>query len=180
MVSSSPRCFIVNFFVMALRMFGLEQVLELVTAGDNDEENLSDDEMVGDFVTDSGQNVVLSGETLARASDMSVSLPDPSEMDSLLLDDTGGNGGDSDEENGKSMGRNEHETGDSGSGESAFDYDWCEAGPNPICTELPEFQEPSGLSREFWSWKIWSPGPKFSLENMVRLLKTPSFSNKRI
>ena len=110
MVSSSPRCFIVNFFVMALRMFGLEQALELVTAGDNDEENLSDDEMVGDFVTDSGQNVVLSGETLARASDMSVSLPDPSEMDSLLLDDTGGNGGDSDEENGKSMGRNEHET----------------------------------------------------------------------
>ena len=27
------------------------------------------------------------------------------------------------------------------------------------------------LSREFWSWKFWSPGPKFSLENMVCLLK---------
>ena len=65
---------------------------------------------------------------------MSVSLPDPSEMDSLLLDDTGGNGGDSDEENGESMGRNEHETGDSGSGngESAFDYDWCEAQTNML------------------------------------------------
>ena len=113
--------------------------------------------MVGDFVTDSGQSVVLSGETLSRASDMSVSLPDPSEMDSLLLDDTGGNGGDSDDENGESMGGNgesmggnRHETGDSGSdnGESAFDYDWCEADPNAICTELPEFQEPSGPSQE--------------------------------
>ena len=94
-VYSSPSCFIVSFFIMALRMYGLEQALELVTTGDDDEENLSDDEMVGDFVTDSGQNVVLSGDTLSRASDMSVSLPDPSEMDSLLLDDTGGNGGDS-------------------------------------------------------------------------------------
>ena len=29
-----------------------------------------------------------------------------------------------------------------------------------------------GLSREFWSWKsVWSAGPKFSLENMVRLCK---------
>ena len=52
---------------MALRIYGLEQALELVTAGDDDEENLSDDEMVGDFVTDSGQSVVLSGETLSRA-----------------------------------------------------------------------------------------------------------------
>ena len=25
------------------------------------------------------------------------------------------------------------------------------------------------LSQEFWSWKFWSAGPKFSLENMVRL-----------
>ena len=31
------------------------------------------------------------------------------------------------------------------------------------------------LSREFWSWKFWSPGPKFSLENMVRLLKNLSW-----
>ena len=30
------------------------------------------------------------------------------------------------------------------------------------------------LSREFWSWKFWSPGPKFSLENMVHLLKNQS------
>ena len=72
---------------MVLRTYGLEQALELVTAGDN--ENLSDDEMVGN-ITDSGQSV-LSGETLSRVSDVSVSLPDPSEMDSLLLDDTGGN-----------------------------------------------------------------------------------------
>ena len=27
------------------------------------------------------------------------------------------------------------------------------------------------LSREFWSWKFRSAGPKFSLENMVRLCK---------
>ena len=73
---------------MVLRTYGLEQALELVTAGDN--ENLSDDEMVGNIITDSGQSV-LSGETLSRVSDVSVSLPDPSEMDSLLLDDTGGN-----------------------------------------------------------------------------------------
>lgn len=87
--------------------------------------------MVGDFVTDSGQSVVLSGETLASASDMSVSLPDPSEKDSLLLNDTGDNGGDGDEGSGESMSRNEHETGDSGpdNGENAFDYDWCEAEP---------------------------------------------------
>ena len=26
------------------------------------------------------------------------------------------------------------------------------------------------LSPEFWSWKFWSPGPKFSLKNMVRRL----------
>ena len=82
--------------------------------------------MVGDFVTDSGQSVALSGETLARASDMSVSLPDPSERDSLLLNDTGDNGGDSDEGSGESTSRNEHETGDSGpdNGENVFDYDW--------------------------------------------------------
>ena len=66
---------------MALRMYGLEQALELVTAGDDDEENLSDD---------SGSD----------------------------------------------------------NGESAFDYDWCEADPNAICTKLPEFQEPSGPSQE--------------------------------
>ena len=33
-------------------------------------------------------------------------------------------------------------------GENAFYYDWCEAEPNAICTELPEFQEPSGSSQE--------------------------------
>ena len=27
------------------------------------------------------------------------------------------------------------------------------------------------LSREYWSWKFWSAGPIFSLENMVRLCK---------
>ena len=38
------------------------------------------------------------------------------------------------------------------------------------------------LSREFWSWKFWSAGPKFSLENVVRLcknwsgLKTPFYA----
>ena len=88
---------------MALRMYGLEQALELVTASDDNEENLSDNEMVGEFVTDSGQSVVLSGETLARASDMSVSLPDPSERDSLLLNDIGDNGGDGDERSGESI-----------------------------------------------------------------------------
>ena len=31
-----------------------------------------------------------------------------------------------------------------------------------------------GMSREFWSWKFWSPGPKFSLDNTVRLLKNRS------
>ena len=48
------------------------------------------------------------------------------------------------------LSRNEHETGDSGpdNGENAFDYDWCEVEPNAICTELPEFQEPSGPSQE--------------------------------
>ena len=33
---------------------------------------------------------------------------------------------------------------------------------------------PLVLSREFWSWKVWSGGPKFSLENMVRLVKNRS------
>ena len=27
------------------------------------------------------------------------------------------------------------------------------------------------MSREYWSWKFWSAGPIFSLENMVRLCK---------
>ena len=38
MVCSSSRCFIGSFFVIALRVFGLEQALELVTADDDDEE----------------------------------------------------------------------------------------------------------------------------------------------
>lgn len=71
-------------------------------------------------------------------------------MDSLLLDDTGGNRGDSVEGNGKSIDWNKHETGDSDSDneESAFDYNWCEAEPHAISTELPEFLEPSGSCQE--------------------------------
>ena len=132
---------------MALRMYGLEQALELVTASADDEEGLSEDEMpVGYFVTDSGQSVVLSGKALLRMSGVAVNLPDPSDMDSLLLDDAGGNGGnggngcDGDGGNGEDMSEPEHEDSNSDS-EDTFVYDWCEAEPNSISPELPEFQE---------------------------------------
>ena len=35
-------------------------------------------------------------------------------------------------------------------------------------------------SPEFWSWKFWSPGPKFSLKNMIRRLKNWSELKTRV
>ena len=133
---------------MLLQMYGLGQALELVTAGTDDDEGLSNDEMpVGNIITGGGQSVILSGETLTRVK-MAVNLSNPSDIDSLLLDNAGGGGGngsDGDGENGEDMSEPEH---DSDSEEDTFEYDWCEAEPNTISPELPVFQEPIGPSDE--------------------------------
>ena len=83
---------------MALRNFSIvEDVGLLTTFGSNDEEVLSEDEMIGNFMTEGGGSVVLSSEMLSRVPAMTVA-PFALEMDSLLLgkedDDVAEEGGD--------------------------------------------------------------------------------------
>ena len=83
---------------IALQKFSVAEAVGLLTArGTNDEEELSEDEMIGDFVTEGGESVVLSSEMLSRVPAMTVA-PLASELDSLLLgeedDDVAEEGGD--------------------------------------------------------------------------------------
>ena len=135
---------------MALRMYGLQQALELFTASADDEEGLSEDEMlVGDFVTDGGQSVVLSGEALSRMSEvcltcqtwthcyLTMMLVEMVAMAAMVMERTVSHW----------MSEPEHEDSNSDS-EDTFVYDWCEAEPNSISPEFPEFQEQTCPSDE--------------------------------
>ena len=55
-----------------------------MTARGSDEEELSEDEIIGDFVTEGGESVVLSSEILSRVPAMTLA-PLTSEIDSLQL-----------------------------------------------------------------------------------------------
>ena len=70
---------------MALQKFSVADAIGLLTArGSEGEEELSEDEIIGDFVTEGGESVVLSSEMLSRVPAMTVA-PLASEIDSLLL-----------------------------------------------------------------------------------------------
>ena len=70
---------------MALQKFSVADTVGLLTArGYEDEEELSEDEIIGDFVTEGGESIVLSSEMLSRVPAMTVA-PLASEIESLLL-----------------------------------------------------------------------------------------------
>ena len=67
---------------MALQKFSVAEAVGLLTArGSDDEEELSEDEIIGDFVTEGGESVVLSSEMLSRVPAMTLA-PLASEIDS--------------------------------------------------------------------------------------------------
>ena len=127
----------------------IEQALELVTTSSLDDDgDLSGDEVVGDFVSEEGQSVVLSGETLSCAAAMQLSLPEPSEMDSLLLgyDDEDA----ASEERGEDKVTQEdvHDPTGNDTPPTPFDFTWAEAEPNSIDIDFPPFIERVGPSDE--------------------------------
>ena len=70
---------------MALQKFSAAEAVSHLTAhGSDDEEELSEDEVIDDFVTEGGESIVLSSEMLSRVPAMTVA-PLASEIDSLLL-----------------------------------------------------------------------------------------------
>ena len=69
---------------MALQKFSVADAVGLLTARGSDEEELSEDEIIGDFVTEGGESIVLSSEMLSRVPAMTVA-PLASEIDPLLL-----------------------------------------------------------------------------------------------
>ena len=51
---------------MALQKFNVAEAVDLLTVcSSDDKEELSEDEMMGDFMTESGENIVLSSEKLS-------------------------------------------------------------------------------------------------------------------
>ena len=135
---------------MALQKFSVAEAVGLLTArGTDDEEELSEDEMIGDFVTVGGESVVLSSEMLSRVPAMTVA-PLASELDSLLLgeedDDVVEEGGDCGE--GSAAIGHGNTSGKDISDTAPFVFNWTEAPANSIEPELPEFREPTGPSSE--------------------------------
>ena len=134
---------------MALQKFSVDEAVGLLMArGSDDEGELSEDEIIGDFVREGGESVVLSSEMLSRVPAMTVA-PLSSEIDSLLLgeedDDVAEQGGDC----GEGSTANMHDkTGKDDSGPAPFVFDWAEAPANSIEPDLPEFREPTGPSNE--------------------------------
>ena len=61
-----------------------DAVCLLTLRGSDDEEELSEDEIIGGFVTEGGESIVLSSEMLSRVPAMTLA-PLASEIDSLLL-----------------------------------------------------------------------------------------------
>ena len=51
---------------MALQKFNVAEAVDLLTVcSSDDKEEISEDEMMGDFMTESGENIVLSSEKLS-------------------------------------------------------------------------------------------------------------------
>ena len=130
---------------MALQKFSVADAVGLLTArGSDDEEELSEDEIIGNFVTEGGESVVLSSEILSRVPAMTLT-PLASEIDSLLLEEDD----DIAEEGGEGSAANRHDkTGKDDSGPAPFVFNWAEAPANSIEPDLPKFREPTGSSRE--------------------------------
>ena len=57
---------------MALQKFSVAEAVGLLTTRGSDEEELSEDEIIGDFVTERGESVVLSSEMLSRVPAMTL------------------------------------------------------------------------------------------------------------
>ncbi len=130
---------------MALQKFGVAKAVGLLTArGSDDEEEVSKDKIIGDFVREGGESIVLSSEMLSGGPAMTVA-PLASEIDSLLLgeedDDVAEEGGDC----GEGSAANKHDkTGKDDSGPAPFVFNWAEAPANSFELDLPEFREPTG------------------------------------
>ncbi len=82
---------------MALQKFSVTEAVGLLTARDSDDEELSEDEKIGNFVTEGSESLNLSSEMLSRVPAMTVA-PLASEIDSFVLgeedDDVAEEGGD--------------------------------------------------------------------------------------
>ena len=133
---------------MAPEKFSVADAVGLLTArGSDDEEELSEDERIGNFVTEGGENVVLSSEILSRVPALTLA-PLASKIDSLLLveedDDVAEEGGDCGE--GSAVNRHDKTEKDD-SGPAPFVFNWAEAS-NSIEPDLPKFREPTGSSSE--------------------------------
>ena len=75
---------------MALKTFSVTEAVGLLTVcGSGDEEEPSEDEIIGDFAANSGESVLLSSEMLSRVLAMTVA-PLALEIDSLLLGEEDG------------------------------------------------------------------------------------------
>ena len=112
----------------------------------DDEEERSEDEIIGDFVTEGDKSVVLSTEMLSRVPAMTLA-PLTSKIDSLLLgeedDDVAEEGGDC----GEGSAANRHDkTGKDDVGPAPFVFNWAEAPANSIELDLPKFRELTGSS----------------------------------
>ena len=144
---------------MALQKSSVAEAVSLLMArGSDDEEELSEDEIIGDFVTEGGESIVLSSELLSQVPAMTLA-PLTSEIDSLLLgkedDDVAEEGGDC----GECSAANRHDkTGKDNSGPAPFVFNWGEA-PANIEPDLPKLREPTGSSSE--------PKPKLVLCYLV-------------
>ena len=133
---------------MALQKFSIAEAVGLLTAcGLDDEEELSKDKIIGNFVTEGGKSIVLSSEMLSRVPAMTVA-PLTSEIDSSLLgeedDVVAEEGGDC----GEGSAANRHDKTGKDRGPAPFLFNWAEVPANSIEPYLPEFREPTGPSSE--------------------------------
>ena len=128
--------------------FNVADAVGLLTAhGSDDKEEPSEDEIISDFVTEGGENVVLSNE-MSRVPAMTLA-PLASEIDSLLLGEEDDDVAEEGRDCGEGSAANRHgKTGKDDSGPAPFVFNWAEAPANSIEPDLPKFREPTGSSSE--------------------------------
>ena len=131
--------------VMALQKLSVAKAVGFLTpCGSDDEEELSEDEIIDNFVTEGGESFILSSDMLSRVPAMTVAP-----LTSLLLGeedyDVAEEGGGCEE--GSAANRYD-KTGKDDSGPAPFVFDWAEAPANSIEPDLPEFREPTGPSND--------------------------------
>ena len=134
---------------MALQKFSVADAVGHLTArGSDDEEELCEDEIIGEFAAEGGESVVLSNEILSRVPAMTLA-PLASKVDSLLLVEEDDDVAEEGEDCGEGSAANRHDkTGKDDSGPAPFVLNWAEAPANSIEPDLLKFREPTGSSSE--------------------------------